>query len=118
MSDVSFKIVDSITKAPIPGIQVTVMSNRTSASTGLDSVSGSDGVFDISEYPYSGDTDKFMSFIDPSNKYGNAVYPIEGFSGPVELDPVNVTKTVGVPVLIGGVILLAIGAYFLFMNKK
>lgn len=116
MSDLSGKITDSSGK-PLSGIQVTVMSNGTGQSTGLVATSGSDGTFDVIDYPFGNDQDKFLAFADPSGKYFSAVYPTVGFTV-AELDPTNTTSVIGIPVLIGGIIALLIAGYFLFFYKK
>jgi len=118
MSSIIGTVIDSITKKGIPGIRVDVMQNGSGQSTGLSTTTDGKGGFDISYSPYvDGDNSVFFNFSDPSNAYYPATYPFSNVDNvSAELDPLQ--KTVGVPVLIGGILLFLVAAYFIFFKRS
>lgn len=117
MSDISGVVIDSVSKKPIPNITVQLWRNSTSKYANVQDITDVDGNFSIVSDLLT-DPDVFVSFIDPSNNWGNVVGTPAIFNDQtVEMEKGTLVQSVPWWVWIG-IIVLVIGIIYFRKHLK
>lgn len=116
------KLYDTDTKAPIPGITVSVTVNGTGQTVaGLTAVTKQDGTFEIENSPYmDGDNSVFLASTDPTGRYLPGTYAyadLQNVDWDLYPDTLNKTKIPAIVVVLVLLGLVAAGYFFLIKKR-